>query len=137
MVMGQFEKIRVYLISRFFSIRENRENFMHAKYTWFTVSCFRCGETGHKSYDCKANKRGQTQQAAAMQVLEPSTPTTQQTGHNVCNENHKWTEYSGPKEGEVQLACGSGVSVSVFEVGIGIRYFAIIYIFGVTRLQQC
>jgi len=32
-----FRKIRVYLISRFFSIRENRENFMLAKYTWFTV----------------------------------------------------------------------------------------------------
>ena len=31
---------------------------------------------------------------------------TQQTRHNVCNENHKWTEYSGPKDGEVQLACG-------------------------------
>ena len=34
---GPFRKIRVYLISRFFSIRENRENFMLAKYTWFTV----------------------------------------------------------------------------------------------------
>jgi len=31
---GPFRKIRVYLISRFFSIREN---FMLAKYTWFTV----------------------------------------------------------------------------------------------------
>jgi len=41
-----------------------------------------------------------------MQVLEPSVPTIQQIKHNVCNENHKWTEYSGPKEGEVQLACG-------------------------------
>jgi len=49
-------------------------------------------ETGHKSYDCKANKWGQTQQAAAMQVLEPSVPTTQQTRHNVCNENHKCLE---------------------------------------------
>ena len=35
---GPFRKIRVYLISRFFSIRENRENFMLAKYTWFTVN---------------------------------------------------------------------------------------------------
>jgi len=34
---GPFRKIRMYLISRFFSIRENRENFMLAKYTWFTV----------------------------------------------------------------------------------------------------
>ena len=34
---GPFRKIRVYLISRFFSIRENRENFMLTKYTWFTV----------------------------------------------------------------------------------------------------
>ena len=34
---GPFRKIRVYLISRFFSIREIRENFMLAKYTWFTV----------------------------------------------------------------------------------------------------
>ena len=34
---GPFLKIRVYLISRFFSIRENRENLMLAKYTWFTV----------------------------------------------------------------------------------------------------
>ena len=34
---GPFRKIRVYLISRFFSIREN---FMLAKYTWFTVYCF-------------------------------------------------------------------------------------------------
>jgi len=33
----------VYLISRFFSIRENRENFMLAKYTWFTVYMyFKC-----------------------------------------------------------------------------------------------
>ena len=70
------------------------------------ISCFRCGKTGHKSYDCRVSKRGQTQQAAAMQVLEPSIFTIQQTKHNVCNENHKWTEYSGPKEGEVQLACG-------------------------------
>ena len=37
---GPFLKIRVYLISRFFSIRENRENFMLAKYTWFTVFSF-------------------------------------------------------------------------------------------------
>ena len=36
---GPFRKICVYLISRFFSIRENRENFMLAKYTWFTVYC--------------------------------------------------------------------------------------------------
>ena len=34
---GPFRKIRVYLISRFFPIHENRENFMLAKYTWFTV----------------------------------------------------------------------------------------------------
>ena len=39
---GPFRKIRVYLISRFFSFRENRENFMLAKYTWFTVSCCCC-----------------------------------------------------------------------------------------------
>ena len=32
---GPFLKIHVYLISRFFSIREN---LMLAKYTWFTVS---------------------------------------------------------------------------------------------------
>jgi len=70
------------------------------------ISCFPYGETGHKSYDCKVSKRGPTQQAAVMQVLEPSIITTQQTKHNVCNENHKWSEYSGPKEGEVQLTCG-------------------------------
>jgi len=30
---GPFRKICMYLISRFFSIRKNRENFMLAKYT--------------------------------------------------------------------------------------------------------
>ena len=54
-------KIRVYLISRFYSRRENRENVMLAKYTCFTVVthtiimhaesqiAYVCGVIGHKS----------------------------------------------------------------------------------------
>jgi len=88
----------------------NHESDICRKKNWSKqsrpISCFRCGKTDHKSYDCKVSERGQTQQAAAMQVLEQSIPTMQQTKHNVCSENHKLTEYSGPKEGEVQLACG-------------------------------
>ena len=38
---GPFRKICVHLISQFFSSRENRENFMLAKYTWFTVCVLR------------------------------------------------------------------------------------------------
>lgn len=72
---------------------------------------FPIGETGHKSYECRANRRGHTQQAAAMQILEPSIPTIQQTRHDVCNENHNWTEHSRPKEGEVQLVCGCMIPI--------------------------
>ena len=42
-VMCHFEKIRVYLISRFFSIREN---YMLANYTWFTVTTVIFNYTG-------------------------------------------------------------------------------------------